>query len=218
MGLFDTFIGEYYCVSCGKNNQFEEQTKDFDNILAEFYLGDYVDKGNANYFYEFEAYCQFCHKKQELSIAIRRGQFVGVYHKVDADKIKICDLKNIEDGYQRRLNRERECREKIGREVEQLDGEYREKHVGEYIRALDTDWRICKAYKRERECMLDRGLFLYLVTDDKDIRRITEWINLMNQVCRFVTRIDCNSLDACTDDDVFAYAKEHYGDELVRIE
>ncbi len=54
MGMFDTFWGEYKCPACGNIVKFEEQTKDYERILEDFYLGDYVDRGNRNYFYEFE--------------------------------------------------------------------------------------------------------------------------------------------------------------------
>ena len=216
--MFDTFIGEYRCIKCGMLNQFKEQTIDFDCILAEFYLGDYVEKGNINSFYEINVECPQCHKMQMLSLAIRRGQYVGVYQKEDADKMDILDLDNIEEGYQRRLDRERECREKIGFEVETLHDKYEEKHVGDFIRALGTDWRVCRVFKRIAESRHDKGTYIYLVTDDIDIRVIGESINLLNQICRTISRIDCNTLDECADDVVFAYAKEHYIEELVRIE
>lgn len=56
MGMFDTFWGEYKCPVCENIVRFEEQTKDYERILEDFYLGDYVDRGNRNYFYEFESY------------------------------------------------------------------------------------------------------------------------------------------------------------------
>jgi len=218
MGMFDTFWGEYRCISCATVNTFEEQTRNYDCMLYDFFLGDYLDKGNANYYYEFEVVCPDCHNKQTLCIAIRRGQYVGVYHKEDADKTNILDLDNIEDGYQRRLDRERDCREKVGFECESLTSEYEVKHVGEYICALENEWRVCGVYKSEGLPPLFSDKYVYLTTDETDIRIITERINIANEICRSIYRIDCESLDDCTDDDVFAVAKEHYIDGLERIE
>ncbi len=113
MGRFDTFWGEYKCPVCGNKVKFEEQTKDYNCILEDFYMGDYMDRGNRNYFYEFESSCPKCHTAHNISLAIRRGQFVGVFFKNEADEINIMDLDNIEDGYQRRVDYERMCANKI---------------------------------------------------------------------------------------------------------
>ncbi len=50
MGMFDTFWGEYKCPACGNIVRFEEQTKDYYCVLEDFYLGDFIDRGNRNYF------------------------------------------------------------------------------------------------------------------------------------------------------------------------
>ncbi len=173
MGMFDTFWGEYRCPDCGNIVGFEEQTKDYGCLLEDFYLGDYVDRGNRNYFYEFESYCPKCHAPHEISLAIRRGQYVGIFFKNEADEINILELENIEDGYQRRIDYEKMCSEKLGSEssLEKLE----KKHVGDIINALKTDWKIEEVYARKTEGRKER-LFgfehLYRVTDGIHRRQI----------------------------------------------
>ena len=166
MGLFDTFWGEYKCPVCGNIVKFEEQTKDYYCVLEDFYLGDYIDRGNRNYFYEFESYCPKCHTAHDISLAIRRGQFVGIYFKEEANNINILDLENIEDGYQRRIDYENMCATKLGNEC--LKTKIKRKHVGESINALKTDWLIEEVYAEERipqlTILFDRT-YLYRVTD-----------------------------------------------------
>ena len=172
MGMFDTFWGEYKCPACGNIVKFEEQTKDYECILEDFYLGDYMDRGNRNYFYEFESWCANCHTPHMISLAIRRGQYVGIYFKDDADKMDIMDLENIEDGYWRNREYDRMCLEKLGSETTQ-DASVREKHVGDYINLLRTRWKIeevweetaSKRIKKRGWGILFQNAVLYRVSD-----------------------------------------------------
>ena len=120
MGMFDTFWGDYKCDHCGNIVHFEEQTKDYELILADYLLGDYCDKGNANYYYEFESYCPECHQKHNVRIAIRRGQYVGIYMDYEAAEIPIENLDNIEDGYLRNIHKKQRYENKLG-EAEDAD-------------------------------------------------------------------------------------------------
>ncbi|MCR5196191.1 MAG: hypothetical protein K6D38_07710 [Pseudobutyrivibrio sp.] len=106
MGLFDTFRGSYKCDSCKEIFDFQEQTKDYENLLKDFYLGDYVDKGHRNYFYDFEYECPKCKSVNNISIAIRRGQFVDVISTETAETTNILELYNIKEGHQRNQNYE----------------------------------------------------------------------------------------------------------------
>ena len=63
MGCFDTFVGKVRCPHCKEDAHFYEQTKNYDCLMQDFKVGDYIDKGNANYFYKFEYTCQHCKKK-----------------------------------------------------------------------------------------------------------------------------------------------------------
>lgn len=101
MGLFDTFHGKYKCKHCKLLFKFEEQTKDYERHLEDFYLGDYIDRGNRDYFYDFEYQCPNCGTINKISIAVRRGQYVGVYASERTEYINILDLDNIEDGFLR---------------------------------------------------------------------------------------------------------------------
>ena len=173
MGVFDTFWGEYKCPTCGNIVRFEEQTKDYYCVLEDFYLGDFMDRGNRNYFYEFESYCPKCHTANDISLAIRRGQFVGIFFKYEADEINILDLDNIEDGYQRRIDYEKMCADKIGKEC--LSIKLDVKHVGDFIEALRTRWKVEEVYAEiiKQRAMLSMALFIYRVTDGIN-RRVIE--------------------------------------------
>lgn len=95
MGLFDTFWGDFKCQNCGEVFRFEEQTKEYDRSLNNYYIGDYVDKGNKNYFFDFVQACPKCKVNNDISVAIRRGQYVGVYPSKEARNINILELDNI---------------------------------------------------------------------------------------------------------------------------
>ncbi|WP_044937873.1 hypothetical protein [Pseudobutyrivibrio sp. LB2011] len=107
MGLFDIFHGIYKCKHCNLSFTFIEQTKDYERHLEDFYLGDYIDRGNRNYFYDFEYQCPICGTINRISIAVRRGQYVGVYASERTKSINILDLDNIEDGFYRKNTQER---------------------------------------------------------------------------------------------------------------
>lgn len=93
MGMFDTFVGEIECPFCNKVNQIEEQTKSYNCLLRDFKTGDYIDKSNTNYFYQFDCYCKNCGTSFNVYAAIRRGQLVGYY----PNRFDICELDNIID-------------------------------------------------------------------------------------------------------------------------
>ncbi len=99
MGMYDTFWGSYKCDFCGTIVEFKETTKDYERLLEDFKPGNYVDRGDRNYYYEFKSECPKCHQVHDMSIAIRRGQYVGVFYKYEADNINILDIENIEETY-----------------------------------------------------------------------------------------------------------------------
>ena len=57
MGMFDTFLGTTQCPNCGSEVKLYEQTKNYECLMQDFKVGDDIDKGNLNYFYEFEQVC-----------------------------------------------------------------------------------------------------------------------------------------------------------------
>lgn len=150
MGMYDTFWGTYICPGCNKEIQFEEQTKDYERSLEDFKLGDYIDRGNRNYFYEFTYECPCCGEETALSIGIKNGQYVGVYFAEEAKGIDPNTLENIEDGYQRHREYEAMCREMYGiADFDNSKGELVQYKVGDKIRALDADWEVLEVYKEE---------------------------------------------------------------------
>ncbi len=147
MGMFDTFYGKYTCEHCGKTVEFEEQTKDFKNCLLDFKLGDYVDLGDKNYFYNFTYECPECHAVTELSIGIRNGQYVGVFLAENARNMDPKELENIENGLQRRIEYDKMCEEKLGlEEAEGMHDELIALKVGDILKVLRTAWMILEVY------------------------------------------------------------------------
>ncbi|MCR5024100.1 MAG: hypothetical protein K6A90_07190 [Lachnospiraceae bacterium] len=173
MGMFDTFWGEYQCDFCGNIVYFEEQTKDYECVLADFLLGDYVDKGNKNYYYELESYCPECHHKHDVRLAIRRGQFVGIYKDYEAEGHPVESLDNIEDGYMRKVLEKRRYDHKMGRlDITGRSGFGRRKHVGDVIRVFDVEWIVDEVYKTIEKSRVFKDTALIYRTHADDFKRI----------------------------------------------
>jgi len=149
MGIFDTFWGNYKCDSCKTIFKFQEQTKDYENLLEDFYLGDYIDRENRNYFYDFEYECPKCKAINNISIAIRRGQYVDVISTEDSKITNILELDNIEDGFQRNRNYEKKCRDKFGPDERVNVDSFEQRHVSDYIDALGAKWFIKEVYTEQ---------------------------------------------------------------------
>ncbi len=182
MSMFDTFYGTYTCKHCGNVVDFEEQTKDYDNCLLEFKLGDYIDRGKRSYFYNFIYECPECHAETELSIGIKNGQYVDVFYEEDAKAINPEDLENIEESLQRRLEYDLKCEEKLG--YEEVEGTYEELIAlkpGDTITALRTTWVVLESYlvkyKPGKFHMLCHPTMVYRVEADSMKRIITVSIN-----------------------------------------
>lgn len=181
MGLFDTFWGSYKCDSCKTIFKFQEQTKDYENLLEDFYLGDYIDRGNRNYFYDFEYECPICKAVNNISIAIRRGQYVDVISTKAAETTNILEIDNIEDGYQRNRDYEKKCNDKLGWDERARVEVLEQRHVGEFLEALGTSWKIEEVYMEKiRDDVGDIAKlfygenFVYRVSDSEIIRIIKE--------------------------------------------
>lgn len=149
MGMFDTFWGSYKCDYCKTIFKFQEQTKDYENLLEDFYLGDYIDRGNRNYFYDFEYECPICKAVNNLSIAIRRGQYVDVISTKAAETTNILEIDNIEDGYQRNREYEKKCQDKLGWDERVKVEALEQHHIGEHIEVLGTNWKINEVYTEQ---------------------------------------------------------------------
>lgn len=192
MGMFDTFWGEYICSQCGRKICFEEQIKNFACKLDDFKLGDYVDKANRNYFYNFTYECPHCHGETDLSIGIRRGQYVGVYLAKDAENMNPEDLDNIEENLQRKLDYQRKCELAYGDEdAEKNASELVALKVGDTLEVLKTRWKILAVYfekpkKNEKELItvLYRPTVVYRAVSEKEglYRVITSVVNTFTRL------------------------------------
>ncbi len=199
MGMYDTFWGKYSCPGCKKEIMFEEQTKDYERSLEDFMLGDYIDRGNRNYFYNFTYECPCCGKETALSIGVRHGQYVGVYFTEEARKIDPNTLENIEDGYQRHREYEAMCQAMLGRaNIKETKGEFIPYKVGETIRALEADWEVLEAYKEEFiDSLNDKGehsiikalfyrpSYVYRAKNGDEYRIIVIRLNTFNGAMRY---------------------------------
>lgn len=144
MGCFDTFVGDIECLNCKKIIHFCEQSKDYECLLQDFKVGDYIDKGNANYFYEFDYPCVHCKENITVYAAIRRGQLIGYY--TDISNLDINSMDNIEENYQRNVEYRKMCESGYGFDKNIYDKK-KYFHIGDIIHILNRDWIVETVYE-----------------------------------------------------------------------
>lgn len=215
MGCYDTFIGNIQCPHCKENIHFQEQTKAYECLMQEFKVGDYIDKGNANYFWRFVYSCDYCDELITIYAAVVKGQLVGYY--TDVNGLDIDSMENIEENYQRNLEYKEMCESGYGfdkclYDKESLFG------IGDIIHILERDWIVedifeecVKVHKNERLFDFYKCLFkenrIYKVHDKDGNKRL------------IITREFCptqvTGLIGCDNGD-YTYT-EQIGTELVAI-
>jgi len=178
MGMFDTFYGEIKCPYCNETHEFEEQTKSYDRLCDSLLLGDYIDKGNANYIYEFKWWCDKDRSKIfNVGIAIRRGQIVKYLINDEIESVNIMELENIEDGIGKKLQYEKVCREANGYPKEELNYELNPLVNGYKFIAFDVEWEVIKLY-RQHETFLFKDIEYFYEIKSKEhglrIMRLTK--------------------------------------------
>lgn len=146
MGMYDTFFGKYICPVCGAVVAFEEQTKQYERMLDEFFLGDYVDRADVNHFYTFTKECPKCRTSQEVALAIRNGQYAAIVLNQKGSGIGIEQIPNIEANYERHRIYERMCAAGIGEDLYQDAEEPKQMHIGDRIFALQAEWTVDEVY------------------------------------------------------------------------
>lgn len=149
MGMFDTFYGDIKCPHCNKNYKFEEQTKNYECLLQEFEVGDYIDKGNQNYLYNFESYCPHCKNKNKISLAIRRGQFIGIFIEDEINITQLLQMDNIEDGLTKNNRHKKRCEDMLGPDKNIIDLNTLSIEPGNTITVLEKDWIIDEVFKEK---------------------------------------------------------------------
>ena len=155
MGCFDTFVGTVECPHCKEKTQFDEQTKNYECLLQDFKIGDYIDKGNANYFYEFKYPCEHCKKNITIYAAIRRGQLIGYYTGVS--NLDINSMENIEEGCQRNIEYKMMCDSGYG--IDKCIYEQNKVFdIGDTIHILDRDWIVEGVFKERVKQNIDNEL------------------------------------------------------------
>lgn len=147
MGMYDTFVGKTKCPKCNEDVYISEQTKQYDCTLADIKVGDYIDKGNANYFYPCECICKHCGTRFGVYAGIRRGQLIGYYTNISG--LNINEMDNIEDGYTRKREYEEMCKNGYGPEPGKVIYTKEPYKIGDIIHILNRDWTIKKIYKQE---------------------------------------------------------------------
>lgn len=159
MGCFDTFVGSVECSHCKEKTRFYEQTKNYDCLLQDFKVGDYIDKGNTNYFYKFEYPCEYCKKNITIYAAIRRGQLIGYY--TDVSNIEINSMENIEENFQRNLEYKAMC--EVGYGIDEcIYEENKTFAVGDTIHILGRDWIVETVFKERVKQNIDNERLLSL--------------------------------------------------------
>lgn len=76
MGMFDSFFAELTCPNCGCQAIVEAQTKDFENAMLTFTLGQPVEPLTQAEFLGL-AGCRWCDAWVEVPVLVREGRFVG---------------------------------------------------------------------------------------------------------------------------------------------
>ncbi len=168
MGMFDTFYGEVTCPHCGEIHEFEEQTKQYDCLLEEFRIGDYVERGNSNYILKFEWFCDKDRNKRfDIGIAFYKGQIVKFLVNKEIETTNPESLDNIEDGLGKRLIYEKTCRgadgipkEKLEYELNPLTEEYK-------FTAFGVEWEVIRLY-RQKEGFLSKDMEYYYEVKSKE--------------------------------------------------
>lgn len=155
MGCFDTFVGTVECPHCKEKTQFDEQTKNYECLLQDFKIGDYIDKGNANYFYEFEYPCEHCKENITIYATIRRGQLIGYY--TDVSNLDINSMENIKEGYQRNIEYKMMCDSGYGID-KCIYEENKVFDIGDTIHILDRDLIVEGVFKERVKQNIDNEL------------------------------------------------------------
>jgi len=173
MGMYDTFYGEIKCPICGKLHKIDEQTKSYECMLNEFLLGDYIDKGNANYIYSIDGYCN--HKWFSIGAVIRKGQLVKYITGNELQDADSRDYDNIEDGYQRRINYETACIEAEGtpNESDEFDYNTIPLNNGYRFTAFSVEWEVIELFRKTANSLYDVKYF-YIIQSKEHDERILE--------------------------------------------
>lgn len=76
MGLFDSFYAELTCPNCGCQAVVDAQTKDFENAMLTFAIGQSVASLAQAEFHGL-AGCRWCDASIAVPVLVREGRFVG---------------------------------------------------------------------------------------------------------------------------------------------
>ena len=149
MGMFDTIYGQVKCPHCNKMSKFESQIKEYECMLSNYTIGDYIEKGNVTSagLIEKDWYCTSCKKPFDVSIVFVRGQIIKFINNDELKEINVNNLENIEEGLGHRLEYEELCRQGIGYAKELLNLAEHPKNIGSRIKVLNQEWLITDVYK-----------------------------------------------------------------------
>jgi len=95
MGMFDTIVFQKPIVCrCSKKLE-ATQTKQFENTLSVYRVGDIVKGSSAFAVLEENAYCEDCNDKKEIYIAISYERYLGVFESYRDAKQKMEDCSSV---------------------------------------------------------------------------------------------------------------------------
>jgi hypothetical protein len=126
MGMFDTFLDNnatVICPACGEKHNMQKgvQSKQFQNILDYYYVGDMVDDTENISVIEDWDWCHVCNEQITLFFSFKNSIFLGIFQTEISAKFAN-DNANIYELYKKLFNQKTE----ISTRVKTLESKIRE--------------------------------------------------------------------------------------------
>lgn len=135
MQMYDIYVGEVVCPHCNNKIHFEEATKKYACEYKQLKPGDYIAAPDVTHAVEIHHTCTRCGEHNITMAAVKNGQLIGYFPKTEHFNLNA--MKNIEEGYQRKLEYEQMCECGCGWEREYTAEDF---HVGDILTLLQQDW------------------------------------------------------------------------------
>ncbi len=146
--MFELFF-DHKCRNCGNVMEVGFVTTEYGDKDGVFYPGDYIcDKDISHYKSVYPVRCDHCKKVwDDIYVVVRNGQFIGGISKYKKKVTPIESIKNIEEGYTRKILYKESCDRLLGRDYPSIsEEELLAKTIGEKVRLFDREFEIHDRY------------------------------------------------------------------------